>query len=172
MLTRDALDELYRYTEYAWDVFAETMRGLPPGMLTQAAPGSGWPSLRDCYRHVVGAYDGWLHYSLKRGELINPPPERLGTWDGIEDYRRRTRATFRRTLAAVSDDGLAATFAGVYDPGAAPETQSLADILGNLLLHERGHHGDLSTLLYQLGQEPPFVDYRQYAVRRNAQAAQ
>jgi uncharacterized damage-inducible protein DinB len=171
MLTRDALEELYGYTDYTWGVFADVMRGLPDGMLTQVAPGSGWPALRDCYRHVVGAYDGWLHYTLKRGDLINPPATALTSWDQFEEYRRGTRATFRRTLDELSDDELSALFSRVYDVGEEAETLSMADILGNLLLHERGHHGDLSTLLYQLGQEPPSVDYRQYAVSRNAAAA-
>jgi uncharacterized damage-inducible protein DinB len=39
---------------------------------------------------------------------------------------------------------------------------SVADILAHLLLHERGHHGDLSTLFYHFGAELPSMDYRVY----------
>ena len=35
-------------------------------------------------------------------------------------------------------------------------------ILANLLLHKRGHHGDFTTLFWQLGIEQPALDYRQY----------
>ena len=37
---------------------------------------------------------------------------------------------------------------------------SRADILVHVLIHERQHHGDLNTLLYQHGIEPPVVEYR------------
>jgi uncharacterized damage-inducible protein DinB len=38
---------------------------------------------------------------------------------------------------------------------------SRGELLTHLLLHERGHHGDVSTLFYQLGIEPDMrVEYR------------
>jgi len=41
-----------------------------------------------------------------------------------------------------------------------PMLYSPADIFVHVLLHERQHHGDLNTLLYQLGVEIPIVEYR------------
>ena len=37
---------------------------------------------------------------------------------------------------------------------------SRADIFVHVLIHERQHHGDLNTLLYQHGIEAPIVEYR------------
>jgi uncharacterized damage-inducible protein DinB len=37
---------------------------------------------------------------------------------------------------------------------------SPGEILVHVMLHERQHHGDLNTLLYQLGIEIPIVEYR------------
>jgi uncharacterized damage-inducible protein DinB len=37
---------------------------------------------------------------------------------------------------------------------------SLAEIFAHTLLHERQHHGDVHTLLYQLGIEVPIVEFR------------
>jgi uncharacterized damage-inducible protein DinB len=37
---------------------------------------------------------------------------------------------------------------------------SPADIFVHAVLHERQHHGDLNTLLYQHGVEVPIVEYR------------
>jgi len=39
----------------------------------------------------------------------------------------------------------------IYGPG---------DLLANVLLHEREHHGDINTLLYQMGVEVPQTAYR------------
>jgi hypothetical protein len=35
-----------------------------------------------------------------------------------------------------------------------------AELLGNTVLHERGHHGDVNTLLYQHGIDGGVPDYR------------
>ena len=71
------------------------------------------------------------------------------------------RATFRRVLDETPDEKLFEPFTRTYDED-GPETMSLGDILANLLLHERGHHGDFTTLFWQLGIEQPALDYRQY----------
>jgi uncharacterized damage-inducible protein DinB len=36
------------------------------------------------------------------------------------------------------------------------------DVLAHLLLHERGHHGDISTLFSSMGVEMPSMDYGVY----------
>jgi uncharacterized damage-inducible protein DinB len=41
-----------------------------------------------------------------------------------------------------------------------PMRYSPAEIFVQVFLHEREHHGDLNTLLYQLGIEPLIVGYR------------
>jgi uncharacterized damage-inducible protein DinB len=171
MLRRDALEELYAYTDFAWDAYAAIFRTLPSAMIIDATPGSGWPSAKDALAHVIEAYDGWLHYVLARGAFLYPTKkDSLDSWERIDDYRRLVRATLRGLLDHTPDEELYRTFTREYDAG-EPETLSLADISGNLLLHERGHHGDLNMLLYQLGRKQPGVDYRQYAVARNARRA-
>jgi uncharacterized damage-inducible protein DinB len=42
-----------------------------------------------------------------------------------------------------------------------------AEIVLHLLLHERGHHGDVSTLFHALGSPLPGIDYMTYAFFRN-----
>jgi uncharacterized damage-inducible protein DinB len=37
---------------------------------------------------------------------------------------------------------------------------SPAEVFSTVLLHERQHHGDLNTLLYQFGREIPVIEYR------------
>jgi uncharacterized damage-inducible protein DinB len=54
-----------------------------------------------------------------------------------------------------------------WDLEFGPEELSPADVLTNLLLHERGHHGDLNTLFHQLGVKSYFVDYRFFVSKPN-----
>jgi uncharacterized damage-inducible protein DinB len=167
---RKTLEELYDYTDFSWAMIARTCSALPEGTLAKAAPGAGWPALRDAFQHVLGAIDGWLHYTLELAPLINPPAEQLGAWSGIQAYREQVRATFRRVLDETPDEKLFEPFTRTYDED-GPETMSLGDILANLLLHERGHHGDFNTLFWQLGIEQPGLDYRQYVyLKRNPES--
>ncbi|MEX2225861.1 MAG: DinB family protein [Dehalococcoidia bacterium] len=39
---------------------------------------------------------------------------------------------------------------------------SKADLLAHILLHERGHHGDVTSVLAQIRADPPAVDYLVY----------
>jgi uncharacterized damage-inducible protein DinB len=170
-LKRDAIEELFDYTDFAWAMIGEAVRALPEGTLAKPVPGSGWPALRDAFRHTVGAYDHWLHETLGYAPPVEPLAEAPGTWEAIDGYRGLMRATFRRALDGTDDATLHEEFTRTYDEEDGPETLSLADILANLLLHERGHHGDFSTLFYQLGAQPPFVDYRMYVyLKRNPES--
>ena len=56
-MKRDAIEELYDYTGFAWAMIAQTGRGMPEGSLAKPVPGSGWPSLREALRYAIGAYD-------------------------------------------------------------------------------------------------------------------
>jgi uncharacterized damage-inducible protein DinB len=50
--------------------------------------------------------------------------------------------------------------------GGEPE-MTPADIIVHILLHERGHHGDVSTLFSALGVQLPPIDYMTYVFFRN-----
>ncbi len=81
----------------------------------------------------------------------------LASWADVERYREQVRERFREMLECDDDD--------LYrqrdiDVDGETVSYSHGEILANLLLHERGHHGDISTLFYQLGIDMPNIDYR------------
>ncbi len=82
----------------------------------------------------------------------------MESWDDLDAYRRRVRENARAYFDSLGDDLLATP----REMNVDGETlvYSPADILVHTMLHERQHHGDLNTLLYQLGVEPPLVEYR------------
>jgi uncharacterized damage-inducible protein DinB len=161
MFDRKTLEELYDYTDFAWAMLAQTCASLPEGTLAKAAPGAGWPALSNAFQHLLESYDDWLHNTLEFGPLIGPTAESFSDWSNIQACRDGVRSTFRRVLDDTPDEKLFERFTRTYDED-GPETMSLGDILANLLLHERGHHGDFNTLFWQLGVEQPFMDYRMY----------
>jgi uncharacterized damage-inducible protein DinB len=154
-MDRNAIEELLIFTDYSWREYEQLIRPLGDGMLTEPAPGSGWPGLQDALSHINWAYIRWLADPAK---TTNEPEATAMSWDELDAYRRRVRNHAREYLASLSDDALVTTREMNVDGQVM--RYSPADIFVHTLLHERQHHGDVNTLLYQLGVEPPIVEFR------------
>jgi uncharacterized damage-inducible protein DinB len=154
-MDRAALEELFSFTEYSWREYDRALRPLGDEFLTKPAPGSGWPALRDAFVHINWAYVRWL--ANPQG-TVAAEPEQVNSWEQLEDYRRRVRSQSREYFDSLSDSELTAPREMNIDSQSM--IYSPAEIFVHVLLHEREHHGDISTLLYQLGHEPVMVEYR------------
>jgi len=154
-MDRAAIDELFAFTDYSWREHERAIRPLGDDVLIQPAPGSGWPALRDALAHINWAYVRWL---ADPAGTSDEPVERVKSWDELVAYRRRVRGHAREYLDSLGDGELLTP----REMNVDGETllYSPADIFVHVLLHERQHHGDVSTLLYQLGVEAPIVEYR------------
>ena len=82
----------------------------------------------------------------------------MESWDELDAYRRRVLGHAREYFDSLDDDELMTP----REMNGDGDTMrySPADILVHALLHERQHHGDLNTLLYQLQIDIPIVEYR------------
>ena len=158
-MDRAAIEHLYDFTEWSWDTFVE-LTGPDERLLARAAPGSGWPALRHCFGHMVLAYERWLPaiIDLRSKSIPEVGDDDFRTWASLQAHRRKVRESFRDHLRGWSDEEIQAVRDVVIDG----ETirYSRAELMAHLLLHERGHHGDLTTLFYQLGLEVPVIEYR------------
>ena len=96
---------------------------------------------------------------IQAGDMSYPAewPEPVNDWNQMRAYYLRVRESFRRALN-VPDEVLYEK--RLYNLESIPEQMSRADILANLVIHERGHHGDLNTLFHQLGIRSYFIDFR------------
>ena len=79
-------------------------------------------------------------------------------WGELEGFRRRVRDQARRYLDSLGNDEL--VMPREMNVDGETLVYSPADIFAHTLLHERQHHADVHTLLYQLGIEVPIVEYR------------
>lgn len=162
-MDREAIDELIAYTDYSWARHARVMEGLSDEQFTDPVPGSGWPAPREVFMHVVGSYDGWLNsrWGLSgAGEAEYEERQKMTSWKEMAEYRAKTRADFRRALET-DDETLFRK--SERDSPFGMTRLSRADVLTNLLMHERGHHGDLSTLFYQMGIKGYVVEWITFA---------
>ena len=154
-MDRPAIEELFAYTDYAWRQYAATIRPLGDDALVKPVPGSGWPALRDALAHLNWAYDRWLADPAGTSDIAIEPSN---SWDDVEAYRQRVRGRFCQYFDSLSDEEL--TTSREMNIDGEMMAYSPADILTLLMLHEREHHGDINTLLYQMGVEAPQTSYR------------
>jgi uncharacterized damage-inducible protein DinB len=154
-MDRAAIEELLAFTDYSWREHELAIRPLGDDVLTQAAPGSGWPALSDALAHVNWAYIRWL---ADPAGTTDEPEEPVESWDELEAYRRRVRGHAREYLDSLGDGELLT--AREMNVDSETLLYRPADIFVHVLLHERQHHGDVNTLLFQLGIEAPLVEYR------------
>jgi uncharacterized damage-inducible protein DinB len=156
---RSAIAHLYDFTGFAWDQIVEAA-GPGEEILSRPAPGSGWPALRHCLGHMVLTYERWLP-AIVEGKTLPVPDvqeDNFRTWASLETHRRRVRETFLSHLRGWSDAEIDKV--GEVNFDGIPIMYSRAELMAHLLLHERGHHGDVTTLFYQLGLEVPTIEYR------------
>jgi uncharacterized damage-inducible protein DinB len=154
-MDRAAIEELFVFTDYSWREYERVVRPLGDEVLTAPAPGSGWPALRDALAHINWAYVRWL---ADPAGTTDEPVERVESWDELEAYWRRVRGHTREYLGSLGDEELVTRREMNVD--GEPLRYSPADIFVHVVLHERQHHGDLNTLLYQHGIEVPIVEFR------------
>jgi uncharacterized damage-inducible protein DinB len=154
-MDRAAIGELFRFIDHGWGVYRDVIRPLGDDRLVAPAPGSGWPALADALVHLNWAYIRWL---ADPGGTTEAPVERVRSWDELEAYRHRVFDPPRERLSRLTEAELATPHEMNVD-GTTMRYRP-ADIFVHALLHERQHHGDLNTLLFQLGVEPPIVEFR------------
>src|SRR2546425_2116265 len=99
-MDRAAIEELFRFTDYSWRQYAETVRPLGDETLVRAAPGSGWPALRDAFVHICWAYVRWLTDPTRTSDI---PIESVLSWGDAERFRRRVRGRFREYMDSLDE---------------------------------------------------------------------
>lgn len=171
-MDRAAITELFDYIGWAFERYARVLDGQPSHRFSEPIPGSGWPSIAACFHHFVAGYDIWLNaaWSFSLGPLLHPgdnetvsawangesgPAPVIESWPELRGYHARCRGAVRAAMAV--PDGV--LFERREIRGGL---RSRGDAITDLLLHERGHHGDINTLFYQLGLKPYFNDYSLY----------
>ena len=154
-MDRAAIDELFTFADYSWREYERAIRPHGDGTLNASAPGSGWPALRDALTHINWAYVRWL---ADPAGTSDEPVERVESWAELDAYRRRVLGHAREYFDSLGDEELMTP----REMNVDGETMrySPADIFVHALLHERQHHGDLNTLLYQLQIDIPIVEFR------------
>lgn len=162
MFDRDGLRDLYDFTTFTWESLRRAVERLPESAFTQPVDGSGWPSLRDAVFHLAGGWDRWLRDRVAPDAVLLENAADVATISATQAYRNVVRGWLRTAIESTPDDALVAQSEAML-PGTPQEFRvSPADVIAHILLHERGHFGDVATLIHAHGGSAPNADYLTY----------
>lgn len=161
MIPLATLRELFDYNYWARDRQLEACAVLTPEQFLRPL-GSSYSSLRDTLAHLVGAE--WIWLERWRGHSPTPAgatdfaAEKFPALAVIEARWRDVEREMRDYLGGLREDALAQPFTYVNLKGQR-WTYPLWRTLLHVVNHQTYHRGQVTTLLRQLGAQPPQIDY-------------
>lgn len=165
-MNRDALNELFDFTTFTWETYARMMRGLTDADLVRPLENAGWTTLREPLVHLAAAWDGYL--SEKAGqEFAEFDLDTVVTWAAVQSVRAQGRGWMRGILDDMTDAQLFEETSPTWDAQPDASRSTVSDVILHILLHERGHHGDVTTLFSRLGVAVPNSDFLVYQFFKN-----
>jgi len=148
-MNRDAIQKLYAHLDFVWPQIVNIVSESGPDTLSKPATNSGWPNLRNCLAHFIFAYDRW--YAFMADTSQTGVSETVQTLTEIDQARASFRSKIDALLESFSDEELQEI--RTFDIDGEKMPYSYGELLAHVALHERGHHGDVTTLFSQLGIE-------------------
>lgn len=163
----DVLREWFRYNDAVRPAYLTALAKLPMERLVEDR-GASFPLL-DIFLHVLDAQRLWIGWvpadRLREWEREMPRLRfrtRIRTFPEAEAAMREVQALVERFLAGLTDADLARRieYEDEFGDGKWVRTHVvLRDLLWHLVEEELQHRGEMNALLWQLGQEPPILDW-------------
>ena len=156
-ISLSALKEIFAHNYWARDRQLQTCSALTEEQFLRPL-GNSFPSVRDTLVHLIAVEWLWLERWRGRSPRVLLPPEDFPTlgvfcnrWYTVEQEMKEYLATLPE---AVLDQNITCI-------GTRGNTWSYAlwRMMIHLLEHQSYHRGQVTSLLRQLGVEPPTVDY-------------
>ena len=158
--TRDELRRLFAYDEWANARFLRVLETLDDEALGREIE-SSFPSVLATFAHLVSSEWVWLERWRRHS------PSSFPAWmtePELDDLRTRLASVEeerRAWLESRSEEDLQRPLDYRNLAGEA-FTNRLADLCRHVVNHSSYHRGQLTTLLRQVGAEPPSTDYVRY----------
>lgn len=156
MIPLAAVQEMFDYNYWARDRQLQACAALTQEQFVRPM-GSSFSSLRDTLVHLVAVEWLWLERWRGRSPRSLLRAEDFPTLAAVADRWRMVEREMREYLAGLSDAALDLPLTCVSTRGQT-WTHPLGRMILHLLHHQTYHRGQVTTLLRQLGTQPPPVD--------------
>lgn len=156
-ISPDTLKELYNYACWARDRQLQACASLTQEQLLRPLGGS-FTCLRDTIMHLLGVEWLWLERWRGNSPRALPSSEELPTLDAIRERWKEVERNMRAYLSELDEDALVKVVTYTGTRGNTWTYQQWRMIM-HLLNHQSYHRGQVTSLLRQLGEKPPAVDF-------------
>ncbi|MGO9518128.1 MAG: DinB family protein [Candidatus Korobacteraceae bacterium] len=152
-----AINELFNYSYWARDCQLQACAALTEEQFLRSL-GSSFASVRDTLVHMVETEWIWLERWRGRPRQSTLSPEELPSLNAVSAKWRAVEHDMRAYLATLSDETLEQPVTYMSQKGDT-FTYELWRPMLHLVNHQSYHRGQVTTLLRQLGLQPPTVDF-------------
>ena len=149
--------ELFDYNYWARDRQLQACAALTEEQLLRPVPGS-FASLRDTLVHLLAVEWIWLERWRENSPRSLWEPDEFPTLAAVGARWRTVESDMRAFAEGLTTDALESRRTFVNTRG-EEWTYELWRLILHLLNHQSYHRGQVTTLLRQLGAQPPKVDF-------------
>ena len=150
--------ELLKYNEEVRHRYFETLASLSWDELVKNREAS-FESLRNIFIHTVGCSDYWLDFLLNEHRRTQGRYEDYISVKQIRDYMEHVEARMKVYIDSLLPNDLGKKYVRETSLGVSIEVTA-EDVLIHLFEEEVHHRGELIALLWQMGIEPPPMEWR------------
>lgn len=157
MIPLGTIRELFEYNYWARDRQLQACALLAEEQFLRPM-GSSYASLRDTLAHLLAAEWVWLERWCGRSPKAMPAGSQFSTLTTLKERWSMVERGVREYLVGLKEEALPLPLTYVNLKGET-WTYPLWQTLFHLVNHQTYHRGQVTTLLRQLGAEPPQIDY-------------
>ena len=151
------LNELFDYNYWARDRQLQACADLTEEQFLRPL-GNSFPSLRDTLTHLLAVEWLWLERWRGHSPRTLLAPEDFPTLTALSQRWQTVEREMREYVASLSEEEIGRTVSYVSTRGQT-WTYTLGRMILHLLHHQSYHRGQVTSLLRQLGTQPPKVDF-------------
>jgi len=157
MIPLRTLQDLFEYNYWARDRQLRVCAALTSEQFLRPL-GNSFSSVRDTLAHLLGAEWIWLERWRGHSPRTILAAEEFPTCAAIQERWAKVEQEMREYLAGLTEEALGAPLTYTNVKGET-WTYPLWQTLLHLVNHQTYHRGQVTTLLRQLGAQPPQTDY-------------
>lgn len=161
MIPLSVVQEMFEYNYWARDLQLRACTRLTDEQFLRPL-GSSFSSVRDTTAHLLWAewlwLERWLGRSPTKREAEDFAPSKFRNVAAIEDRWRTVERNARHFLSGLAEEKLSQPLTYTNLQG-EKWTYPLWQTLFHLVNHQTYHRGQITTMLRQLGAQPPQIDF-------------
>jgi uncharacterized damage-inducible protein DinB len=159
--------DLIGYNHTVRRLYLDAFAKLPWSKVVEPR-GSSFDSMRDVFVHLTLVEDRWINYAIpdRFSMWVDPVFDDFKDVDSLKNYAFSVEQKTQQYLQKLTPDELNRLVVVPWGEKPFPKTH-VEDVLTHMVMEDMVHYGELSALLWQMGEEAPYRAYWRYKHMQN-----